>query len=564
MPIVVPPPLLDRIPEDRRIKLETLSSLLRNNETQRRALLGIGMLAPASGTEAASSQSGRTTVTHSDRLILQDLFRAGALRIAVMLLGMGNVDSAIHDRGCNAAKELARNASSSSRMGRFDGRMIQSVHVDYLHQILDEMQRASHPVVIVLKTTHWADFHGEPQSCRASVLQTLSRSIFRVAPDPIGSFSLLPDANAGVLRVRCHSLHRLIALTCGQSAAWTYLHITGRLYTGDHLCAASGDPAGSAADQPWWMRAVTRMAAHGLSMRLLREMNCCNTALVTDNAIAEWIRFTLHFAISEARRSSPCTSLRGAESLSRALIRKLENAGCILRETHSERLTVTMLGLAALKHQISPDTVLRFIRSAYGTPRCIGTFSNQSMDEHRFCIGYAPPRSAKRIIFDSHRHSPRCRAVIELLYHVCQAGAENEVCTASLVMNQFVNQGGWPEQTIPFALHDRCLDRLGAGEAAFLLVQGWMAVANPPAAKGIYYAALSIVHCLCAALSERPALYRESLLAVLIAWMEKFRNGSEHSLMHAATAGARLEHCLIEWTKKPLVLSGTSSSPFGN
>jgi hypothetical protein len=558
------PLLLANIPEDRRIKLQTLSSLLRNAETQRRALLGLGMLDPVSNAEAATSHGGCLPTAQSDRLILHDLFRAGALRVAVVPFSLNHATAANDDMShFQIGGPDGKAPSSIDTNGSRGGSISQNIPIGHLQQMLDAMQKIGHRVVIVLKATHWTGFHGEAHSCRASALQALSRSIFRMTHDPVGVIASQKGTHGGVLRVRYNFLHRLITLTSSHSVVWTYLHVTGRLFTGDHPCTMSRDSSGLSSSQSWWMHAVMRMAARGLSMRLLREMNCCSAALAMDVNVSQWMKCTLHFVLSDGQQGSSRISIRGTESLSRALVRKLEHAGCILRETSGETLVVTMLGLAALKHQISPETILCFIRSAYGKPRCIGTFSNPDIDAHRFCIGYAPPRPTRRVVFDARRHSSRCRAVVELLYYVCYAGEENELCIAKPILNQFIQQTGWPAQTIPFDVSDRRVERLQTGEATFLLVQGWMATTNPPVAKTIYDFTLSIVHCLCAALSERPALYRESIIALLLAWMEKFRNGSEHASRYAAETSARLEHFLIECTERAPVSSSARRRSLG-
>lgn len=550
----VPSLILSNVPEDSRIKLETLGSLLRNTEAQRRALLGIGTLEPDAGDEESSAWSSASKpAAHSDRVLLQELFRSGALRIAAMAIRSvrGRNDKPEGPDVAASAGRGARKSPPTTMQCADTAHAVQPfATIEYVTRILDEMHRSKHAVVVVLKTTHWSGYHGEPKSFQASVLRALSRCIFRVAVEPTGVLDRTRHSQAAIMHVTCQALHRLMVFTSQRSAPWVYLHATGRLFTGDNLPVGERAAEHEVGTSAWWIQHVARTASQGLSFRLLREMNCCGTPLVDEAAAAEWMRYTLHAALMHRGQRTEQASRRGPDAHARALVRLLENAGCIQMSAPARTYALTMLGLAALKYQISPESILGFIRSAYGKPRCLGTFSSDNAAEHRHCIGIAAPRPTARIVFDPHRHQPRCRAVIELLYYVCHAGAERELRDADMVLHQIRDRGLRPEQAIPFTLHEMNPARLQKGEAVFLVAQLWMATAEPPHARTIFEAVLAMVHCLCAAISERPALYRQSIIATLASWMEKFRNGAHHWVRAPSdTPRALLEQCLIAWTR---------------
>eukprot|EP00166_Cyanidium_caldarium_P005802 ctg_731.g318 len=434
----------------------------------------------------------------------------------------------------------------------------------WLDTLLGELALRGRRVVVVLKTTAWAGFDGRLRTLSEAALRYLSIQVQRESCSAPRQTTLDAMARPGTVGA---AGHRLVVITPYSHAERTYLSAMGRVYCGSRTF----DPATpSHRTEPAWRTTLVERAGADLIDRLLSEMHGAGGELTNVTAAAAWMRHTLHFHVLSRGIGQPPASTPAPAMMAQALLRQLRMAGCIAADDHGQGVQPSLMGLAALKYDISVMTLACFMREAYG--RAGGSIWEAPTAPP---VGVVPPTVRAPILFDVQRHSTRCRQAVECLYYACIAGSGRELRGAERLLQRAshgkrllgssdTGNTGSAHRTatrrVPFPLRHVPRER-AAGAAAFILTQLWLQYREPIDGHRVAEHVLRIVRCIHAAAltaatatGREAAEYQHSPVGLLARWLETFVSPRGSVAVPSASTSAAptctaAEEVLLQWTR---------------
>ena len=560
------PLLLHGLSTEAATRLKFAASLLQNDDLKRQALLGLARIDPPRDADASSRRrSAGGKAEAADQMLLLDLFLNGSLRIASATMDLracAALAVAAAAVGAGAPNAAAAADADDGRGALWRRRKSPTAWLDTL---LGELALRGRRVVVVLKTTAWTGFDGRLRTLSEAALRHLSIQVQHESWSAPLQTTL--DAMARPDTVGAAG-HRLVVITPYSHAERTYLSAMGRVYCGSRTF----DPtAPSHRSGPAWRTTLVERAGADLIDRLLSEMHGAGGEITDVTAAAAWIRHTLHFQVLSRGIGQPPASTPAAAMMAQALLRQLRMAGCIVAAAADDQgVQPSLMGLAALKYDVSAMTLACFVREAYG-------HAGGSIWEAPTApsVGVVPPTVRAPILFDAQRHSTRCRQAVECLYYACTAGSGRELRGAERLLqcaphgkrllggSDAGNTGPAHMTTtrrVPFPLRYVPRER-AAGAAAFTLTQLWLQYREPIDARRVAEHVLRIVRCIHAAVltaatatGKEAAEYQHSPVGLLARWLETFvppRGGV--AVPSASTSAAptctAAEEVLLQWTR---------------